>query len=531
MYKVLVVDDEYQALKGLEIMIDWESMGFEICGLCTNGQEAIQEIQRSLPDIVITDIRMPVINGLELIEYVKKNVDYDIKFVIMSAYSEFEYAKKAMEQGVNHYIVKPIIEEEVDQVLKEIYEQFEKQSKFKYIQKEFERETIVNIILKLIQGNYIDESMKQKFCRNFQNKEWYYILIEIESKANTNSMTDVIESIEQYIGSREDVFFFSVNVSSNGVVLGIEKSTNAKSEIYNFAYGIYHTIKSLYNTDINMSISHGVSSILQIKDAYTAALEAMKFKVFMNSSGPIIYEHVKDRSINFEFEKVQLVEKLFEALANADEKKANEVIRTVKEEFYHKQISPDILKMLIINVVYKSIHLIEETDRDYSKLLSMCDIKRLSQKYLTIEEMMKILKNYCMYIVQYVSELRNNKSKGILYEIELYIKSHFCESLTIKEIAEHFYINSVYLGQIFAKTYGMGINEYLHKLRIEEAKHLLEQTDMKLNEIANKVGYLNYSRFVKKFEQYTRMKPFEYKMKFTKDIKNIIFTGDNTIIL
>lgn len=522
LYKVLLVDDEHKALEGLEIMVDWKAMGFEICGLCTNGEEAVRQIQHSFPHVVITDIRMPGMSGLELIEYIKKNVDPDIRFVIMSAYSEFEYAKRAMAQGVNHYILKPIIEEEVYEVLHEVYEQLEKQSKFEHLREEFDRETIVNIILKLIQGKYVDENLKKKILSHYDDKEWYCILIEMGRKVHAQETTSIIRGIEQYIGLRKDVFLLNMNTNYEGIIIGLDKRADTKREIRHFAHGVYHTIQSLYNICIDMVISHGVPSILQMKDAYTAALETMKFRVFMSDSGIISYEQIKDQSIRFELEKIRYVEQLFEALENADSQKVDDIIRMVEEEFYTKQISPDILKMFIVNVVYKTIHFIEETDRDDEKLLSRYNINRLLQSYLTIEEMITILKNYCRSLIQYVSELRDQKSKGILYDIKLYIRDHFHECLTIRKIANHFYMNPIYLGQIFTKTYGMGINDYLHKLRIEEAKRLLKHTSMKLNEIANKVGYSNYSRFIKKFEQYQAMKPLEYKKKFSKDSQGYI---------
>ena len=129
MLKVLLVDDEPLAIEGMKNIIKWEKIGYNICGVAEDGEEAISIIRKTKPDVVVTDIRMPVLDGLELISLVKKRIDSNIKFIILSGYSEFEYAKKAMEFGVKHYLLKPVFEEEMQQVLLELYTEIKRKGK------------------------------------------------------------------------------------------------------------------------------------------------------------------------------------------------------------------------------------------------------------------------------------------------------------------------------------------------------------------------------------------------------------------
>lgn len=156
MLKVLLVDDEPLAIEGMKNIIKWEKIGYKICGVAEDGEEAISIIRKTKPDVVVTDIRMPVLDGLELISLVKKRIDSNIKFIILSGYSEFEYAKKAMEFGVKHYLLKPVFEEEMQQVLLELYTEIKKEKESKLQKTEEAHMSISSLIKKLTQkdGSY-----------------------------------------------------------------------------------------------------------------------------------------------------------------------------------------------------------------------------------------------------------------------------------------------------------------------------------------------------------------------------------------
>lgn len=118
MYKVLLVDDEIFVRKGLRNLMDWESLGYEICDEAGNGQEALEKIRRLEPDLVIADIRMPILDGLELIRRVTEEEAYRPSFIIVSGYHDFQYAQRALRYGVHDYILKPIDETELETTLK-----------------------------------------------------------------------------------------------------------------------------------------------------------------------------------------------------------------------------------------------------------------------------------------------------------------------------------------------------------------------------------------------------------------------------
>ncbi|WP_219638875.1 response regulator [Cohnella sp. CFH 77786] len=125
MYSVLLVDDEPRAIEGLQLFVDWERLGFRVCGTCENGEEALETIRVKAPDVVVTDIRMPGMDGLDLIGRLRAESDSAPEIVVLSAYGEFAYAKRALQLGVRHYLLKPIIGEEAAEVLGEVRSRLE----------------------------------------------------------------------------------------------------------------------------------------------------------------------------------------------------------------------------------------------------------------------------------------------------------------------------------------------------------------------------------------------------------------------
>ena len=167
MYKVMLADDENLILQGLENIIEWEELGLEIVNKASNGQEAIDKFKENPVDIVVTDINMPQVTGLELLKELKK-INSDVKFIILSGYDDFSYAKKAIELGVENYMLKPIDEEELEKTLKNTINKIKQE-------KEENKSSLGkhNILIKLIKGKLDQGEIEE-------NKECFYMNLNSE---------------------------------------------------------------------------------------------------------------------------------------------------------------------------------------------------------------------------------------------------------------------------------------------------------------------------------------------------------------
>lgn len=372
-YKVLLVDDEPPALEGLKLVVDWRQMGYQICGECDNGEEALNVIERMAPDLVITDIRMPGLDGLDLIKRVRERTINPPQFIIVSGFGEFDYARKALQFGIKHYLLKPVFAEELTEVLREI-------------------------------------------------------------QPRMSAPSEPTLSWDQVPSS----------AFAPGPMAQLEGQTNLRdpSSIYNeIAY--LNTIVEAFD-DLNLE---RLETTIEMAFTYFAAI----------------------------------------------------------------QPPPEILKMYVINVIYHSIGLINEMNGVSVDLLGKYNLSQLDEKKTTPQELKRILQCYCAECCAYLKSLKDRDSQINIYKIEEYLRENFKRNLTIKEIAKNFYLHPAYLGHLFLKKFGISFNEYLHKMRIEEAMRMMDAAAMKTYEIAMEVGYNNYHNFLQNFEKYTGVKPAEYK--------------------
>ena len=183
-YKVLFVDDESMALELLKYILDWEKLGFLVCAVCWNGKEAVDAIDKYEPDVIITDIKMPVMDGLDLIGYARDHGKENIKFIVVSGYGEFEYAKKAMKYGVRFYLQKPILQEEIFEIIIEVKQQLDQIKREKEGTQMDQKAVLNGVLIHLIQGHDSKETfeyLKSVWDEDTLKMDWNCIVIELES--------------------------------------------------------------------------------------------------------------------------------------------------------------------------------------------------------------------------------------------------------------------------------------------------------------------------------------------------------------
>jgi two-component system response regulator YesN len=377
-FKVLLVDDEPFVTKALKVLINWEELGYSVCGEASNGQDALELIKKLEPDVVITDIRMPKMDGLELIQYCREMLKTNTKFIILSGYSDFKYAQKAIKYGAKEYLLKPIDETELIDRLKVLY-------------KEFDRER-----------QAVEDSSKQ-------------------AKFNIN------------------------------------------------------------------------------------------YKFYKNSGCLILSDDIRKLNFNYSYDNILSVNHIIEAIEKNEKDKLKTIVREVFCQFYKSLSAVDVIKMHINNIIVELMKLISEVGGDADSFIQEHSGYVNQLEELNFEEARENTLNLCLEGVSYIKSIKNSSSKGVINEVEKYIKRHYMEDINLKLISEKFFMNSVYLGQQFKKCYGKHFNDYLNEIRIEEAKKLLARTNKKIYEISECVGYKNRDYFVGRFQKSTNMTPTEYK--------------------
>ena len=496
MYKVILVDDEPFALEGIKLMVEWEELGFEIVDMCENGEEALACIEACKPDLVVTDIRMPVLDGLELIDQVQK-AGNDPVFIILSGYNDFEYARSALKYGVKHYLLKPALDKEWEAVIQLVIGELQHREQQKVRNDLVADHLIPTLLAQMLRGEIsaTDGNVGEILDPLAEGDHgWRYIHIEWLSGSEQ-------ELDARYILPRK-AHAIDLFGNQGGLVMP------SLPDIEEWAGQVYEDLRE-QGIECCLSIGPRVDSLRHIADSYAGALETSMHHFFHVSGGPLDYDKIHHKQISYDLHGVLIIDDIQSALEALQDKRVEDLIKQMFVILSANKTAREVVHLLVIRIVLKSVAVMREMGIDSEALPRVRDFLRREHRSLKeVEESLQA------YVQQYMSQLKQHKEKFSghpLRIIERFIQEHFRETLTIKDIGERFFMNPVYLGQAFMKRNGVGIIEYIHDLRINAAKRMLCESDETIRLIAEQIGYVHYHHFLKEFEKRVSDKPAAYR--------------------
>lgn len=475
MYKVLLADDEPYVIEGLELMIEWNSRGFEIAGRAQSGIEALELYKELKPDLLVLDINMPGKDGLEVIEEVKKD-GFDGEIMILSGYAEVDYARRAMRRGVKYFINKPVDTEEMYDALESAKRSLEKRRTLKgAIDRNEALETakrrmiasgrhpdyeVTGVLILYIGSRDIDEGV---FPKNVYVRDrfagWLSLIVCTPGDFDT-----VTEELFERIKKRDygDIAGVRRGLGSDSIEVCAEKAMLSLRSITQFEPGRLYDSKERGTLKISpimiADYADRVVGKTELCDAKGAKEEALElFSMIEKSDDPPSYGLI--------FSSYLLV-------------RINKLIIENGGASY----DPEKLKFWIGNT-----------------------------RMIGIYHCFELVKELCGTAIMTIEQHKLETEGESFSIVEKYIKEHFREQIVIQDIAKKLYTSPGYLGMVFTKKMGISIKEYLHTLRMEEAVRLMTETDMSLSEIAYSVGYNNYNNFYHHFERFFCMTPKMYK--------------------
>jgi len=515
MIGVLLVDDEQFVRMGLRNLIDWRSCGYEVIGEADNGEDALHMIEENHPELVITDIRMPVLDGLELIRRVSEMEHLATKFIVVSGYDEFEYAQQAMRYGVSDFILKPVDQDELQAILLRLRPQISK-----------DRLSLKSAIFEaLIKGETNRKNIEEwEQTLGIQKTEnLFYMFIEINdahlSKGNTGGVFPNEEirnllshSITAILSLEEPVLLYEHH-DLYGMIVTDKILSQFFGSIERFAAALQNRLSETIGKTIIIYVGAPVQHLDQLPKAYATAKEALQYK-FVEPEGPIIYEKVSAQPLQYIELDPNLHRRLMESVEENDAVQIGEAVGQIFSVFQENRFAPEAVKTSINQCVFGVIRLIRELNGKEDGLASLQLMTSWNDINITLGELQNLFFKFMSEAAGYIVTIRKDKAKGFIHKVKRYIDSHFHEDITLKSLAAMFYMNPVYLGQLFKKTYGNYLHEYLLQLRMNEAKRLLRQTDLCIYEIAERIGFNNSDYFVTQFKKIEQMTPTEYRSQW-----------------
>ncbi len=529
MIKLLIVDDEAVIRKGLQTSIDWDLYGIRIVGEAKNGQEALEKALALQPEIILTDIRMPIMDGLAFAKAAHEKLP-SAKIIILSGYDDFDYAQQALRLGAADYLLKPFGAEELLDLILQLKEKIcaEQQQ----LEQALHTQNIVQknrsflqaeLIQALLEAAYADRAhifekarlidlnlsgpFYQVFVFNIDDQE--IILANLPHKEadfiKSSLLNIASEVLQQYWNgtfctSEPDYFVGLVNLNDGSGLPLLEVCREIKGTVYKYL-----------KLTITIGIGACCSGIERIPDSYQGALRALRQKVYQGKNTVIHIKDVPPASPLITFANPAHEEKeLLKALKTPDEKRITELLAAAFTAFKQKQAPLEEVKNYCIKLAYLSIYTLEAMGIQIERLDAEINLYIQVKKYETMADLEQWLNEFLQKLIQNLSTYQVQKYKQIIKNAIDYIQEHYHESITLKTLADLVYVSPNYLSRIFKEETGENFVEWLNKFRIEKAKELLKDYRIKTYEIAERVGYSDYKYFSYNFKKYTGKSTRQY---------------------
>lgn len=524
--RAILVDDEVFTRKGLLKLIDWEACGFQIVDEADNGEDALELIERLQPDVVITDIRMPVLDGLELIRHVVTKDIVKPYFIIVSGYDDFNYAQQAVRYGVHDFILKPIDETEFSHALVRLSERLKSDREARLRE---ERLLSGALMESLIIGE-ADEALLHEWEQRLElqpESRLFYVFVERNDyqqalAANGNDdgraeFKDRVEAALLAISNGEQPFYLHEHRNRIGIIVPGSILHSFQGCQRGFARRIQQSLAGHDGERIFVYFGQQAPQLSLIQEAYETAKEALLYKYVYDESGIVLHEEAALQTLQYIGLEDSLYEQLLEQIEELHFEKLEETIHYLFESFREKLYAPEAVKTAINHCVLGVVRVLGSMDGDQSRLSSLEPMTEWHDRNLSLQGLKRLFTEFAIESANYIAQLRKEQHKGGIQKIRAYIEAHYHENISLKGIAGKFYMNPVYLGQLFKKAYGIYFNDFLLQLRVNEAKRLLRQTDLRIYEVAERVGFGNPDYFVTQFEKLERMTPSEYRSRLMKE--------------
>lgn len=512
MYKVLIADDESIIRKGLCTIIDWNSLGFEIIGEAGNGKEALNIITDKNPDLVMIDIRMPKVHGLEAIKQAREN-GYNGKIIVLSGYSDFSYAQEAIEYGIVSYLTKPVDNDELVAAVTKAKEQLDASAKTSVKKEAYISKAKESLLRDLLSGEISSDTISPEEIGLTADK--YQVLLYEKYSYDIDDISYNFSDLLRVTNENGSSYEFLTINSTNVVLLKGSHTIEKFSEIVNKYDAELPPEKNSPLDTIFITCGHPVENYSDIHSSYSDAYELLMHRFFCDQHQHIMsYDNLPSNykttpPTNPEDIVNTFIQSLVNHIQSYNRNKIATTLQELQATLYNAKLSVAEEKNLLVDLY---LNIKEKIHFSYSTA---------EIPFIANSEAINFILNsfYLFEIITFLSEqfemimtsIGYSSRDSIIDDIVHYIDHNYQENITLENIAPLFGYNSSYLGKIFSKKMGINFNTYLDNIRIEHSKDLLLKNKLQVYKVAEMVGYRNVDYFHIKFKKSTGMSPAEFR--------------------
>ncbi|MGG6310682.1 response regulator [Paenibacillus macerans] len=526
MYKVLLADDEHLDLEGMKRFIPWSELGLEVVGAVSNGFSACELMERQPVDILVTDVNMPNMSGLEL---ARRAIDRkpDVRVVFVSGHQDFHYVKQALSMKACSYVLKPMDDDELIASLQQITLDLESEARRRQAEEQFRQIQPMaqnELLVRLLEGEWIwgqsADHMKLAAAYGLDalNGPLRAAVLELDGlprlpdggeSAAGGGLDDGLQPLYEVLLAHGMKISCKLSRRRLAVVLHGDGLDRCIAELGG-------ALDSRLSSSVTIGLGERVTHMSQLPASFKQALESLDGKMFFGKGQLIKYEDVRRAPELSDAKTLDIrLDALFRAMSDYDLVRIHDEI-----DLLFRSVSALRSRFTVYNlamyIVFKLDHYLHALDEDLFELLGM---ELHSLDVILKFEMMGDIRSWLVRKVFAISELMQRKKRAraggsrLTREIVETMRARLHENVTLKHIAQQFSFSPNYLGRLFKDEMGKSFSEMLIDLRMERARELLKDPKVKIYEVAGQVGYRYMPYFSRQFKEAFGMTPMEFRKR------------------
>ena len=531
MIRMMVVDDEPVIREGIVRAVDWESLDVQVVGTAGNGRDGMAKALTEKPDIVITDIRMPIVDGIRFAKELKEKLP-KVRVVFLTGYSEFEYAREAIRLGAADYLLKPINTEDLTKLVRKLADQVRQENatvvsrtQKTVLLKENLPMMRNRCVKRYFQGEIGETAFTEQagaLGMDFSGQEhqiiifcidYYYQLIasgEREAGLLKYAMSNIAEEV---LGACGSAVICDEGEARVMVILGTDQETK---KITRCCKEVQFCMRKYYGVSISVGIGKKVKAIQDLKISYRSADEAVEERIKQGSSQIIVREG--DPRNGSEHARLFLTpeeeQEISDAVRLLDKNRVYDALEMVFQKYVMEQDlgrrgTEQFCMYLVLIAMRQLEHFSVSPEQALGKNYYYYNER---SKYETAQDLEMWMKDIYSESLAAVDRQSNGKYKGIVAGGLAYAMEHFSESIQVGDVAQAVYVTPNYFSRVFKEETGENFTDWLNKYRIEQAKKRMDaEPETKVYAIAEETGFSDYKYFAFIFKKYTGFTPTSYR--------------------
>ncbi len=509
MYKLLIVDDNEIQLQSVLAYINWSEYNIDTIECARDGKEGLEIIKKIKPDIVITDVVMPIMDGIEMTRQAKL-VSPNTKYIYMSCHDDPKYFKSAIDNDVASYIFKPIKPDELKAGVEKIISEIKEQKKYSELNKMINESLDVfreNFLYQLLYSSQINMQYLESTIHNLNFHNYsLFIVAKLEITAQTCNIYQLADIIKKQSESCYPV----IESETECAIIFMQQSNDKESFmscITAILKNISDTLKSVFNTEMKAGLSLVHSTLYDARLMLSQASRALENNLACDDE--FVFHYKELPMAEFNLDPVKLKDDINVML---DDSSAS--LNAFMDKYYPADIylTKGYIKTLCLSVVTSLQFLLIERNLNFNDLFEQSDVVwNKIDNFDTIKNTRQWLYNILDVVLKFLNDSEKCKYEKITRDIMQYIEKNYKTISCVEDITENMYISASYAKRLFKKYTGKTIFDYLLAKRMEEAKKLLQNPYVKVYEVAEEIGYKSKAHFTEIFRKYTGKTPKEFQ--------------------